>query len=182
MLLSSSLSKLWEILKDLSGNIVLQSSGLKTILHQEQFMLSTERYSHKQNKKKVHSNTKCHYNDNVRPPCKLITFQKWLHSPSTQASECSLKSLAFLKSVVLKLQYSNQPVSHFYRYPYRQSFYIQIIFKLQNILSQDHMATVLHSMRRLFVCKHWLQLAQKSPQEGQWLRVHKATPKSILKF
>lgn len=88
MLLSSSLSKLWESLKDLNGNIVLQSSGLETILHKEHFMLSTERYSRIKKKKKVHSNTKCHYNDKVRPPCKLTTFQKWLHPPSAQASQC----------------------------------------------------------------------------------------------
>lgn len=86
-------------------------------------MLSTERYSHrkqnqkkKKKKKKVHSNTKCHYTDKVRPPCKLTTFQKWLHSPSTQASQCSLKSFAFSKSVVLKLQYRTQPVRHFKLY------------------------------------------------------------------
>lgn len=105
-------------------------------------MLSTGRYSKKQTKKKkVHSNTKCYYNDKVRPPCKLTTFQKWLQTLSAQASQCSLKTFAFSKSVVLKLHRKNQPdsflslpINHLVSgesQPSCEHFYVQIITSLE---------------------------------------------------
>lgn len=69
---------------------------------------------HRQKKRtKVHSNNRCHHNDRVRPPCKLIIPKVVATSQHTGQPVLIKKPFAFSKSVVLKLQYRNQPVSQF---------------------------------------------------------------------
>lgn len=101
------------------------------------------------------------------------------------------KSFAFSKSVVWKLHYRNQP--HFYPLEIsNESFYIKIIVNreitlIHMIRPNNCTALCEESNSRPFDCietnsrpkdspQAWLELAPKSSPEGQWLKVHEATP------
>lgn len=64
---------------------MLQSSGLQTILHKDQSMLSAEKRGIVIDTRKSAFQLKCHCNDKGRP--EITSLQKWLHPPSAQASQ-----------------------------------------------------------------------------------------------
>lgn len=91
-----------EDLKDLSGKVMLQSSGLQTILHKDQSMLSAEKKRYSIDTRKSAFQLKCHCNDKGRPE---INFTPKVVAPSQRTGQPALinKKLCFLKNSGLEV-------------------------------------------------------------------------------